>query len=128
MVTKYVDIDGKWGVLINWDFDESDWDDISALLFSFGMNRRGINRSLHILSTHNSGMAISNDDLRMTSIYIGKASSTAQWWSTLVHELKHCVDAIIDYYGETLAGEPSAYTIGYLMLRVVQEIAEPCSN
>ena len=126
MVTKYVDIDGKWGVLINYNYDETDYIDIEAVLRSFGMSYRNIDMSLKILSTFNSGMAISSDDLRMTSIYISKATSNAQWWSTCVHELKHCSDAIISYYGEELDGEPSAYTIGYLMLRVVQEIAEPC--
>lgn len=126
MVTKYIDIDGKWGLLVNYDYDESDFADIEAALRSFGMSWRNISRSIDILSTFNSGMAISSDALRMTSIYVSKATSNAQWWSTLVHELKHCSDAIISYYGEELDGEPSAYTIGYLMLRVVQEIAEPC--
>jgi hypothetical protein len=62
----------------------------------------------------------------MTAIYVGKSTSRAQFWSTVVHELKHAADAIIEYYGEPLDGESSAYTIGYLMQRVVEEIAIPC--
>ena len=126
MVTSYIDIDGKWGVLISYDFDMLDWDDISSVLYSFGLNERKIQRAIRVLSTPNSGLSVSNDDIRMTAIYIGKSTSTAQFWNYVAHELKHASDAIIDYYGEPLNGESSAYTIGYLMQRVVEDIAIPC--
>jgi len=128
MVTKYIDIDGKWGVLINYDFNMLDWDDIAAVLHSFGMNDKNIRKAIRILSAPNTGMAVSNGDIRMTAIYIANSTSNAQFWSTVVHELKHAADAIIDYYGEPLDGESSAYTIGYLMQRVVEEIAVPCKE
>ena len=126
MVTKYIDIDGKWGILLNYNFDMLDWDDISALLHSFGMNDRNINKSLNILSQYNTGMSISNDGLRMTSIYIGKPTSNAQFWDTVNHELLHAEQAILNYYGVDWDGEPPAYLAGYLLRRVVEEIAEPC--
>ena len=126
MVTSYIDIDGKWGVLISYDFDMLDWDDISAVLKTFGLNERKIQRAIRVLSTPNSGLTVSNDDICMTAIYIGKSTSRSQFWNSVAHELKHAADAIIDYYGEPLDGESSAYTIGYLMQRVVEEIAIPC--
>lgn len=126
MVTSYIDIDGKWGVLISYDFDMLDWDDIAGVLKTFGLNERKIQRAIRVLSTPNSGLSVSNDDIHMTAIYIGKSTSTAQFWNSVAHELKHAADAIIDYYGKPLDGESSAYTIGYLMQRVVEEIAIPC--
>lgn len=126
MVTKYIDIDGKWGVLVNYDFDMRDWDDIAAVLYAFGMSQRSINKSIQILSAPNTGMAISNDDLRMTSIYISHATSNSEFWSTINHELLHAEQAILDYYGESWDGEPPAYLAGYLLRRVVEEVAEPC--
>lgn len=126
MVTKYIDVDGKWGVLVNYDFDMRDWDDIAAVLYSFGMSQRGINKSIRILSAPNTGMAISNDDLRMTSIYISHTTSNSEFWSTVNHELLHTEQAILDYYGESWDGEPPAYLAGYLLRRVVEEVAEPC--
>ena len=72
MVTSYIDIDGKWGVLISYDFDMLDWDDISSVLKTFGLNERNIQRAIRVLSTQNSGLSVSNDDIRMTAIYIGK--------------------------------------------------------
>lgn len=126
MVTKYIDIDGKWGVLLNFDFDKYDMEDIAAVLYSFGLSESDIDKSLDILSECNTGMAISSPSLRMTSIYIGKPTSASQFWSTVNHELLHTEQAILDYYGEDWHGEPPAYLAGYLLQRVVEEVAEPC--
>lgn len=126
MVTKYIDVDGYWGILVNYDFDKYDMDDIAAVLYSFGLSNNKIDYALDVLSQYNTGMAISSPSLRMTSIYISKSSSSSQFWSTINHELLHTEQAILDYYGEDWDGEPTAYLAGYLLQRVVEEVAEPC--
>ena len=126
MVTKYIDVDGYWGILVNYDFDKYDMDDIAAVLYSFGLSNNKIDYALDVLSQYNTGMAISSQSLRMTSIYISKSSSSSQFWSTINHELLHAEQAILDYYGEDWDGEPPAYLAGYLLQRVVEEVAEPC--
>lgn len=94
--------------------------------FGYGMNERNIQKSLRILSAPNTGMAISNNDLRMTAIYIGNATSPSEFWSTVNHELYHATVAIIDYYGEPYDEEPAAYLQGELMKMATKEIGEPC--
>ena len=126
MITKYIDVDGYWGILVNYDFDKYDMDDIAAVLYSFGLSNNKIDYALDVLSQYNTGMAISSPSLRMTSIYISKSSSSSQFWSTINHELLHAEQAILDYYGEDWDGEPPAYLAGYLLQRVVEEVAEPC--
>ena len=127
MVTKYIEI-GKndWGILISYDFDLLDYDDIAAVLYSFGMNQRKINMALRVLSAPNTGLTVSNNDLRMSAIYIGRATSLSQFWNTLNHELFHATTAIIDYYNEPYDEEPAAYLHGEIMRQVVKKIGEPC--
>lgn len=126
MITNYIDVDGKWGIVIIRDFDIYDNEDLAAIMKSFGIGERKINKSLQILSTYNSGMAVSNSGLRMSAIFIGKPYSASEFWSTVNHELYHVEQAILEYYGENWDGEPPAYLAGYLLKRVVEEIAEPC--
>lgn len=127
MITKYLEIgDNDWGVLLNYAFDEEDYEDITAVLRSFGMSLKSIDRALRVLSVPNTGMAVSNDGLRMTVIYIGRATSPSEFWSTVNHELYHATTAIIDYYGEPYDQEPAAYLQGELMRLAVEEIGEPC--
>lgn len=126
MVTKYLKVGhNDWGVLVNYDFDMTDWDDMAAVMHSFGMAKRDIDKAIWVLSAPNTGMAISNNDLRMTAIYIGHATSPSEWWNTCLHEIRHAAQAIIEYYGADW-GEDDAYLTGFLTKQVVEKIAEPC--
>jgi hypothetical protein len=128
MKTKYLEVgDNKWGILLTYDFDYLDYDDISEVLYALGMNPKNVRKSLNVLSAPNTGMTISNSKLRMTSIYIGRQTSTSEFWNTVNHELYHATTAIIDYYGEPYDQEPAAYLHGELMRMVVESIGEPCN-
>ena len=126
METKYIDVDGYWGVIVCYDYGFNDYDDIWSICRSFGLSNKKTNKALRVLSEMNTGMTISNYDIRMSVVFISKATSESEWWSTCIHELKHVTDAIIDYYDKDWDGEPSAYLNGFLMKRVVEEITEPC--
>ncbi len=127
MKTKYIDVgDGKWGIILIYDYTEDDYEDMAAIMRSFGMREKNIKKALNILTCYDTGMTVSQEDLRMSAVFIGKASSRGQWWNTVNHEMLHVGTAIIDYYGEDYDGEPAAYLQGYLMQRVVEDIAEPC--
>lgn len=126
MKTAYLDVDKRWGIVVCYDYDERDYADLRAVMRSFGMSRLDANRALGILSSYNTGMAVSNEDLRMSAIFISKATSSSEFWSTAIHELKHSADAIISYYGVDWDGEDAAYLTGYLTKEMVGEIGEPC--
>ena len=126
MITKYLEVgDNDWGVLVTYDFDYLNYDEIWAICKSFGMSDKNINKSLRILSSYNTGMAVSSDDLRMSAIFISKATSPSEWWSSCLHELRHAAQAIIDYYGADW-NEDDAYLTGYLTKKVVEILGEPC--
>lgn len=127
MQTKYIDVDdGKWGIIVIYDFNLLDFDELSAIMQTFGMSLRSASKSLRVLSQPNSGMAVSKLDIRMSAIFVSKPTSNAEFWNTLAHEIHHVANTIIEYYGETYFGEPSAYLHGYLFQKVVEQIAEPC--
>lgn len=118
--------DDDWGIIVNYDYDERDFHRLSAIMDSFGMSRKSIDKALNILSNYNTGMAVSRDDLKMTVIFISKCSDPSQFWSTLNHELYHANVAIIDYYGKPYDEEDAAYTQGELMRQAVMKIGLPC--
>lgn len=127
METKYIDVDdGKWGIIIVYDYDvDYEAKDLWAIMRSFGMTRKNANKALNILSNYNTGMSISDDDLRMSAIFISKATRSSEWWSTCLHEIRHAAQAIIEYYGADW-GEDDAYLTGFLTKQVVEKISEPC--
>ena len=126
MKKVYIEIpDESWGIVFCYDFNESDFRDIEAICRSFGMSQRVIARSLDILSTFNSGMTISSDDLRMSAMFIGKATSKSQFWNTVAHECSHLVDSISSFYDVVCNTEERAYLQGFVFQRIVEEIGVP---
>lgn len=127
MKQSYLDVDKHWGIVIVTDFDVvSEQVELKAQLRSFGLSNANANKALDVLSKYNTGMTVSVPELRMSAVYIGRATSSSEFWSTLNHELYHCCVAIIDYYGEPYNKEPAAYLQGELMRLAVEAIGEPC--
>lgn len=127
MRSEYIDIRGKWGIVICYDLDWSDEDDMIAYMQSLGSSERDAIRAVDVLfGALNTGLCVSNLALRMSLIFVGEADSTEQWWDTLTHELYHAQNAICDYYGVETGSEDAAWTMGYLMRKAVEQIATPC--
>lgn len=115
----------EWAVIVCYDFSLLDFDDMAAIMDTFGLSKKSINKALRILSSYNTGMAISREDIKMSVIFISKATSPSEWWSTCLHEIRHAAQSIIEYYGADW-GEDDAYLTGFLTKQVVEKIAEPC--
>lgn len=148
MKSEYIDVNGKWGIVVCYDLMRKDVREMRALMEAVGMDddstdgymrvsvyprgenvEVGIDEALRMLLYHkNTGMCITNMDLNMSLVFIGEADSEDQWWDTLAHEvLDHAKVAILDYYRVPLRSEGSAWLTGYLMRKVVQLIAPPCA-
>lgn len=102
----------------------SSWDNMWAVMRSFGMSRRKADEAIRVLSTFNSGMTVSNDDLRMSAMFISDATSKSQWFNTLAHETAHVANAITSYYNRPCSGEDFAYLSGFIFQRIIEEITE----
>ena len=126
MKSVFLDVDSYWGVLVCYDYDTLDYDDIWAISKTLGMSDRNIKKALSILSAYNTGMTVSDESLKMSAIFNSKATSLSEWWNTAIHELKHTADAIIKYYNVDWDGEDAAYLTGYLTKQLVEKAGELC--
>lgn len=127
MQTKYIDIQGKWGIVLCYDLDKYDEDEARQSMTAFGVRDWKTDEAMDILLHHyNTGMCVSREDIRMSLIFIGNATSEEQWWDTASHELFHAQQAILDYYNVPNDTEDAAWTMGYLMRKAVMMVGEPC--
>lgn len=129
MKSEYIDVKGKWGIVVCYDLMRNDVRKMRALMEAVGLGDEEIDGYLRLLLYHkNKGLCITNMELKMSLVFVGEAESEDQWWDTLAHEvLDHAKVAILDYYNVSLRGEDSAWLTGYLMRKVVQLIAPPCA-
>ena len=118
---------GTWGIVVVTDFDvDKEYVELKAQLRSFGLSSKSAGKALSILSSYNTGMTVSVPDLKMSAIYISKSTSPSEFYSTAIHECIHVADSILDWYGESWHGEPSAYLVGFMTKEIVETIGEPC--
>ena len=129
MKSEYIDVKGKWGIVVCYDLMRKDVREMRALMEAVGLGDDEIDGYLRLLLYHkNKGLCITNMELKMSLVFVGEATSEDQRWDTIAHEiLDHAKVAILDYYHVSLRGEDSAWLTGYLMRKVVQLIAPPCA-
>lgn len=128
MKTEYIEIpQDNWGIVIIYDYDDTDWYDLAAVMESFKLQPHKIEEALDVLSEPNTGMTISRFDIRMSAMFISNATSEKQWYNTAFHECKHVADAILDYYGVRYDSEEAAYLTGFMAEQIIDLFGEPCN-
>ncbi|MBQ7690205.1 MAG: hypothetical protein IJT30_03295 [Muribaculaceae bacterium] len=126
MIQDYKDIDGYWGVLFCYGYDERDSEDIEAILDNFGLSAHKVAEALNILRNPNTGMTVTQPRLRMSVVFISMATSRGQWVDTIMHELDHVQASMCDYYNIEKGSEEAAYLQGYLARQATPIIEEIC--
>ena len=109
---RYFDIDGKWGILLCYDYTKKDYPGIWSVMRTFGLPDEKAEAAMGVLSKEDTGMTLTSFKEKMSVLFISGSSSDDEWFDSLVHELKHVVEHIGEYYDVDPRGEPSAYLQG----------------
>lgn len=112
-----IDIQGKWLLFV---FTSNNH--LLDYLEKINCSEKDIKNAIRVSKSINSGFTFTNPTYKTTIMYISKASSRAQWFNTLVHELKHVQSHICSYYNIDEKGEEAAYLIRYLMQKIIKYI------
>lgn len=118
MKNHYIDMDGKWAIVLCYDYDMLDMDRMAALMHSMGSSDKSIRKSMNILFGMNTGMTISRSDYKMSLMFIGNATSIEEFVDTATHEADHVQSAMCDYYGIPYGSEEAAYLQGDIMREI----------
>ena len=120
MKARYIDIVKKWAFVFAYGIGEDDVEDVGDWLEALGASRREIARACRVILRTNKGFTYSNSDLRMSVVCISHASSRAQWFDTVAHEVDHLQNTILDYYQVAPGTEDAAWLQGYLVRQIVK--------
>ena len=113
MKTEYFDIgDDDWGIVLCYDYDVDDYGKLWRIIRTFGVPDDNAQAAMGVLSKPDTGMTITSMQDMMSVILISRATSDAEWFDTLVHELKHVVEHISEFYRVDPKSEAAAYLQG----------------
>lgn len=113
MVKTYFQIgDRDWTVVAYLSVEKVDLEEIYDALLSAGNPDNRSQEACMELSKMNSGYTFTNFDTRMTVIVTSKATSSAEAFDSIIHEIKHLVEHVSTYYDLDPKEELSAYLQG----------------
>ena len=119
MIRQSFDIKGYWRVVVYYNVDYSLFNRLERELTGFGAAPEVVNDIYRHMS---SGMAkavtYSNYSRHMSIVIFNRHGTMADYINSIVHEAEHIKQAMLAAYGVEDAGEPPAYTIGFIVMKM----------
>ena len=98
-------------------------DEVMECLEEMGAPDRILERAHRLLVENNPNQAFTYSNGRRTVIWIGKTTSAEEFINSMIHELRHLVDHIAEYYG-LKNNETVGYISGDAAFLLAEEICE----
>ena len=119
MVRQDIDIDGYWKVIVFYNLDYGLFHIIYKVLKAIGFTDAHIRRIYNMLKSGKAkAVTCSNPLYHISIILLTPHPFIPDFISSVVHEAEHVKQAMLEAYDVEDEGEPPAYTIGYIVMRM----------
>lgn len=121
MIKQVIDIDGYWKVIVYYNVDYNFFECIADDLYDIDITDKVINR-IHFNMYHGYAKAvtITNKKYKSCVVLFNVHDDKDDYINSIVHEAEHVKQAILKYYNVDDEGEPPAYTIGYIVMKMLE--------
>ena len=118
MTRQYIDIQGKWGVLVYFHVGRRDLLEVADALRQLGCDEEYTDHAMGVLSGRNHALTFTNNTVRMSLVAIAETTSDAEFINSVAHEINHVRHHICKYYDIAEDSEDAAYLQGYIAMNV----------
>lgn len=119
MIRQHFHIEDKWEVIVYYDVDYTLFDRICLELLDIGTSEKTIYKLHKEMSTDRAkGVTVSNASRHISIVLFNLHDSIEDYLNTIVHEAEHIKQAMLKAYDVKDNGEPPAYTVGYIVMRM----------
>lgn len=121
MIRQQFSVEDYWKVIVWYDLDFNLLSYVHRDLSSIGFSRKGIKRIFDELGKHHvKAVTCSNGECYASIVIFKKHTSKKDYINSIVHEAEHVKQAMLSAYRVEDRGEPPAYTLGYLVMRMYE--------
>lgn len=120
MVRQQFDVDGYWKVIVYYDLDCGLLKPVYRELEGLHFPDRDIRHIFYELREKAKAVTCSNGALHTSIVIFNRHDSVEDYINSIVHEAEHIKQAMLSTYMVEDSGEPPAYTIGYLVMRMYE--------
>ena len=118
MIKQVIDIKGYWEVIVFWNVNYGLFDIVEPELNRVGLSGAAIERVKMMMEKEAKAVTCSNGSKHLSVVAFNHHPSEADYINSIVHEAEHVKQAMLKTYLVDDEGEPPAYTIGYLVMKM----------
>ena len=122
MFAQYIRLKG-WNVLLYYNVGRLDYVEIEDSLVQLECPKEDIKKAFRVLKRKNTGFTFSNTDYKMSIVCISKSTSAGEFVNTCIHEAKHVLSHMCQFYDIDESSEEASYIIGYLVHEMYKMVA-----
>lgn len=118
---KYVfNIEDYWKVIVYYNIDYNLFNNIYKYLKSIGINDKYINRIYNRMSKYKTkAITISNINKYISVVLFNTHKTYYDYINSIIHEAEHIKQNMLYKYNVDDIGEPPAYTVGYVAMKMI---------
>ena len=127
MIRRKLNVDNYWKVIVYYDIDYNLFAYVEADLRAINLDDKIIKRVFRNMSTYKAkGVTITNKSFPISVVLFNHHTDKYDYVNTIVHEAEHIKQAMLEYYDIEDKDEPPAYTIGYLVMKLLEMLQLIC--
>lgn len=121
MLKQIINVNGFWKVIVYYDINYNLFDYIVADLYSINLSESNIKRIYKTMSSNKAkAVTINNIKQHISIVCFNKHKDKYDYINSIVHEAEHVKQAMLKGYNIEDVGEHPAYTIGYLVMKMLK--------
>lgn len=121
MIKQVINVNNKWKVIVYYNIDYNLFPYINQELYKAGVTTKEIERIYNkMYSRKAKAFTISNLKSKTSIVGFNIHETKSDYINSIAHEAEHVKQDMLEYYGIEDANEPPAYTIGFLIMKMLQ--------
>ena len=120
MIKQTIDVNGYWTVMVYYDINYNRFYNIVDDLIAINIPAKTIKQIYRNIVTHRAkAVTISNIEKQISIVVFNRHNDNYDYINSIVHEAEHIKQAMLKGYKIKDKGEPPAYTVGYLVMKMM---------
>lgn len=120
MIKRVINVNGYWKIIVYYNVNYNLFDYIVNDLKAISSPVEEIDRVYYNMTHSAKAVTISSSKDKTSVVLFNIHKNKYDYINSIVHEAEHVKQAMLNYYDVEDAGEPPAYTVGYLVMKMLE--------
>lgn len=120
MIKQIIDINGYWKVIVYYNIDYNFFDDIAFELKAISTPVERIDNIYYNLKHKAKAVTCSNFEKHISIVLFNNHKNKYDYINSIVHEAEHIKQHMLKAYNVLDKGEAPAYTVGYVVMKMLE--------